>query len=261
MIVCGDDFGLSEDVNHAILDLAGQRRLSAVSCLVTLPDCDAASVRMLRAFRGGIDLGLHLLLAPPGMSEREPAVALDTDARFRSLLRASLLGRLEREAVAKSLAGQYGQFVERFGFPPDFIDGHRHVHQLPVVRDIVVAFTTRLPSADRPYIRNSFMPLAKIVRQGVAFWKCWSIAGFGRTLRTRLWAAGLATNDGFGGIYDYRSWRKYPRFLSRFAHCMESGNGILMTHPGRVEGWRQNEYESLKAFEFPGGPPVRFRRS
>ena len=69
-------------------------------------------------------------------------------------------------------------------------------------------------------------------------------------LDLRLWpplfAAGIRTNDGFAGIYDYRRTAEYPRFLDRFIACMESPDGLLMVHPGKVEPWRRMEYGTLR---------------
>ena len=49
MILCADDYGLSEDIDRAILELCRSGRLTAVSCMVALERCSAESLRELLA--------------------------------------------------------------------------------------------------------------------------------------------------------------------------------------------------------------------
>src|SRR2546422_7241019 len=44
MILCADDYGLSEDIDRAILELCRSGRLTAVSCMVALERCSADSL-------------------------------------------------------------------------------------------------------------------------------------------------------------------------------------------------------------------------
>jgi predicted glycoside hydrolase/deacetylase ChbG (UPF0249 family) len=84
----------------------------------------ASEGRLLAPLVSGIDLGLHLTLT----GQRSlPRLAL-----------AACLGRLDAGAVAIALRDQLDAFLAAFGRPPDFIDGHQHVHLLPVVRGQVV---------------------------------------------------------------------------------------------------------------------------
>ncbi len=52
-----------------------------------------------------------------------------------SMLRASLLRRLDPEIVQGEIAAQLAAFAELFGRPPDYVDGHQHVQLFPQVRD------------------------------------------------------------------------------------------------------------------------------
>ena len=38
------------------------------------------------------------------------------------------------------LITQWNHFIEATGKTPDFVDGHQHVHQFPVIRDVLVEF-------------------------------------------------------------------------------------------------------------------------
>jgi len=57
--VCVDDFGQHEGINQAALDLAGRRRVSAISCLVDGPAWPAGAAA-LRAHAASVEVGLHL---------------------------------------------------------------------------------------------------------------------------------------------------------------------------------------------------------
>jgi len=50
VIVCADDFGLSPEIDQGIEELCALRRLSAVSCLVALRDCEQGACASLRRF-------------------------------------------------------------------------------------------------------------------------------------------------------------------------------------------------------------------
>src|SRR6266536_4724549 len=67
MIVCADDYGLRDDINEAILELAGLRKLSAVSCLVALDRCGSGTMKKLLRHDAALDIGLHLCLTDEGL--------------------------------------------------------------------------------------------------------------------------------------------------------------------------------------------------
>ena len=250
MIVCADDFGLSADINDAILDLARAGRISAVSFLTTSRELSQSMRESLREMAGRLDLGLHFNLTEGSAISKPAAIpSLATAAGhfrgFKVLLLRSRFGQAVEAQVERELAAQYARFVEMAGRPPDFVDGHHHVQQYPGIREAVVAFVNRLPVGSRGYVRNGYQPLRKILRQGVSPWRCLWISLYGRPLRRCLIRAGLETNVGFAGVYDNRHER-FPDLLVRFVANMEDDRGILMTHPGRLESWRRMEYETLR---------------
>jgi len=59
MIVCADDYGWSDDVNRAIVELVAARRVSAVSCMAGLPHCAPDNLKPLLEHADHIDVGLH----------------------------------------------------------------------------------------------------------------------------------------------------------------------------------------------------------
>ncbi len=221
MIICADDFGMAEAVNCAITELARAGKITAVSCMVNMPFFTADRITALGSH---VQLGLHFTLA-------------ETPQEFRRLVLRAYTRRLDWGEVYSKLAEQYRRFEEITGRKPDFIDGHLHVQQLPVVRDVLIEFIRNRCGDTPPRVRNAAMPL----------WQ-WSPKSFlisvpGRVLKRKLREAGIPTNDGFGGIYNYLDFMRYPKHLEKFLLTVPQ-SGIIMVHPGLDEPWRRAEYDA-----------------
>ena len=52
-----------------------------------------------------------------------------------TLLRAAMRGACGQKSLVIEIASQLRTFIDAFGRPPDFLDGHQHVHLFPQVRD------------------------------------------------------------------------------------------------------------------------------
>jgi len=241
IVLCADDYGIAPGVGRAIRDLLGRGRLSATSCMVVSPDF-AAEGPLLTPYIGRADIGLHLTLTQGRSLGR--------------LMLAAYTRRLDREATAAEVERQVARFTQIVGRPPDFIDGHLHVHQLPGVRAGLIEFVLSLPAEGRPYIRNTRLRLRKLWKRRLPWLKAASIGVFGARMLAELRAAGLATNQGFAGVYNFRNWRRYPEYLPRFVQCLDNPNGILVVHPGNKTEWRRQELEALRGFTFPSGTPA-----
>ncbi|MDR3457382.1 MAG: ChbG/HpnK family deacetylase [Verrucomicrobiae bacterium] len=256
MIICADDYGMRADIDRAILQLCGDGKLSAVSCMVLFERCDGALLEKLRAHEARVDIGLHFCQTHENLPLSRP---LENTAlpQFKTLFRRALLRSLKREEVTALLAAQYDLFVKKAGRTPDYIDGHLHAHQLPVVAPALVDFVRQLPAGQRPYIRNTRLCTRELRQQNLPSLKAGFIGAFGRRLEQRLRAADVATNDGFSGIYDFKEWARYPEFFPKFTACLPGQNGILVTHPGWDEDWRRSEFETLQKY---AGSLNRFQR-
>jgi len=265
MILCADDYGLSHDIDRASLDLCRLGRLTAVSCMVALERCNAELLRELLAVEKKVDIGLHLCLTdenlplslshgPRGATQAPPLPS------FGVLLRRALQGKVRASEVKIEVSRQYDLFVEKCGQSPSFMDGHLHVHQLPGVREGMLEFVLGLPVASRPYIRNTRMPVRELRGGGLPWLKTSVIGAFGDRMFKQLHQAGLATNEGFAGIYDFGQWRKFSDYLPRFTGSLQQPNGMLVVHPGNNEDWRRQEFTALRNFTFPRGSLNNFRK-
>lgn len=224
---------MSEGVSRGIVELVRGGRLSATSVMSTSPIWPAVAAG-LREVAGRCAVGLHLTLtwgAPLGpMPVFAPAARLPALGR---VLAGSLAGRLPRAEIVDEIGRQIDEFVEVWGGPPAFIDGHQHVHVLPGIRGALIAGATARGLAGRTWIRDPADTPVRIARRGGEVLKAASVAalstGFGAALRR----AGFATNRGFAGFSDYRADRDVPVDFDRYLSS-PGPDHLVMCHPGHV---------------------------
>ncbi len=258
MIICADDYGLREDVDRAILELCQSGKLNAVSSLVLLERCNRELMKSLLAHQTKVDIGLHLCLTDEGL----PLSLLPPENQlpdFKSLFLRALSGMVRSQNIRRQVAVQHELFIAKCGRRPDFIDGHLHVHQLPGVRQGLLDFVSGLPPEGRPYLRNTGLPVRELRRRKLPWLKAGLIGAFGARMQRASHAAGVPSNDGFAGIYDFKNWRRYPEYLPKFADCLRHPNGMLVVHPGLEEDWRRQEFESLRDHAPPAERLNRFQ--
>jgi predicted glycoside hydrolase/deacetylase ChbG (UPF0249 family) len=167
---------------------------------------------------------------------RSRAAGLASDGRLPalgSLLPRALSRRLPAAAVADELRAQLDAFEDAWGAPPDYVDGHQHVHLLPGVREALVAELQRRYPIGRVWVRDCVETPTRCLRREAAA-KSLFISALGLKLRGLLRMAGIPANDGFSGLHDFSTDRPFGAKMRRFL----SGVGprpLLHVHPGRVD--------------------------
>jgi chitin disaccharide deacetylase len=179
------------------------------------------------------------------LSSREGSKPL-VFSSFADCLQRCLREETVKTDVRREIAAQYGLFKAKTGTDPDYVDGHLHIHQSPVVREALIEFISGLSGPRRPYIRNTHLASRKLRENHLPWMKAWVIGRFGSRMASRLRATGLRTNEGFAGIYDFTKTREFPNYLARFINCLDKPNGLLVVHPGQKEEWRRREFETLR---------------
>jgi predicted glycoside hydrolase/deacetylase ChbG (UPF0249 family) len=254
IILCADDYALTEGVSRALGELASARRLSATSAIVTMP-CWPAMAHRLAVHRGRIAVGLHLNLtlgAPLGAMPR--LASGGTFPRRNVLLLRALLGLVSRAEVLGEIERQLDAFERHLGFPPDHIDGHEHVHVLPGVRHSLFEAVARRYPGTKPLLRDPADSWSLIAARGGVQSKAKVVAalayGFGTAARGR----GLPTNSGFSGFSAFDLSEPYIEELER-ALRQPGPRHIVMCHPGHPDAdlaaldpvveRRRMEYEAL----------------
>jgi len=230
LVLCADDYAIAPGVSAAILELAEAGRLTAISCMAVSP-LWPEHARDLRTLAGRIDIGLHLTLtdqAPLGpMRRTAPGGRLPALGR---LLVTALAGRLDAGEIAAEIAA----FEAALDRPPDFIDGHQHVHVLPGVRGVVLDAAAELSARWPVWVRSCEERPATIVRRSVASTKALVIAGLSTGMRRAAARRRLRANEGFAGVLDYRRGATLAAGMPRLLRHL-GPRPLVMCHPGRPD--------------------------
>lgn len=220
LIVCVDDFGLNSGVDRSVLALAALGRISATSALVDAPLWPADAGRLFDLPRP-IDVGLHLNLTEG--FEGSPSLP-----EWRALVLKAYSGRLDKAWVRQELERQFDRFWAVAQRPPDFVDGHRHVHQLPVVRGALLESLRE--RGWRPWLRSTRPARAAQAFTGDRL-KGQVIAGLGGPgWRRLLQAQGHAHNARLLGVYGFAgSPSDHATRLAAWVAAARGGD-LLMCH-------------------------------
>ncbi|MBR0937621.1 ChbG/HpnK family deacetylase [Bradyrhizobium jicamae] len=233
--LCADDYGLSDGVNRAILELIELGRLNATSVMMVTPAIGrdaAAGLQAAVANSPRCAIGLHVTLTAPFRPLTLHFRPLDGDMflPFAKLLRRGLSRRLDAELVHAEVLAQLEAFGELFGRAPDFVDGHQHVQLFPQVRDGVLrAVKERAPEAwVRQGGRNA--PLSR----RLAAPKALVLDMLSAQFRRKAAKLGLRFNPAFAGAYDFTRENDFAALMRGFLDGLPA-DGLVMCHPGFVD--------------------------
>lgn len=258
--LCADDYGISPGVNRAIRDLIENRRLNATSVMVVGPAIGRDEVSALKTVAQAnprCAIGLHATLTAPfrPLTMHFRPIEGGLFLPHAKLLRRSLMGRLDFELIHTELMVQLAAFVDLFGRPPDFVDGHQHVQLYPGVRDAFLAAVKQAaPNAwirqcgrDRPWMQRLDSPKALVLDILSA------------QFRRRAARAQLIFNPAFAGAYDFSKQPEFGALMRQFLRGMPEA-GVVMCHPGIVDDvlisldplttQREREYEFFRGDHF-----------
>jgi chitin disaccharide deacetylase len=217
-VVCADDFALDRGAIEATLALIKLGRVTATSVLVDSPHWKAAAPE-LKAVRDRADVGLHLNLT-------EQLVAGSSTWPLPSLLIQSMLRILPRWRIRDRIEGQLDAFTDAFGCLPDFVDGHQHVHQLPLVREVLIESVLAREPKSLPWLRICLPPdededtKARVI----------GLLG-ARALFEMARVHGFPTCSRLVGVY--RFGLKRDAYLARVRQWLKAGpeGAVFMCHP------------------------------
>ncbi|HZP70995.1 MAG TPA: ChbG/HpnK family deacetylase [Pseudolabrys sp.] len=249
--LCADDYGVSPGVNAAIRELIKRGRINATSVMVAAPHFNAeqaAVLSRLNADEKRVALGLHVTLTGP----HRPLSAHFSpqhDGRFlplNGLLRAATARRLRPAVLVAEIEAQFRKFVDVFGKPPDFFDGHQHVQLFPQIRDAFLAVVAE--HAPAAWVRQCGRP-----RHGrrIRDHKALVLDILSVRFRRKASKLGVAFNPAFAGSYSFRAKANFARTFPLFLSGLPDG-GLVMCHPGLVdtELKRLDSLTTLREHEF-----------
>ena len=258
-----DDLGLGAGVDHAIFDLNQSGRLDGASLLVNGPTAQRA-IETWRQLPNPPALFLHLCLT----EGPRDSTNVDLPTSFGRLLLASCLPwqrRRLKPQIRRSLRQQISRYKQLTGANEIHLDGHQHVHLIPMVLDTVLGLAQ---TEQVTWIRTTAEPLPTdlplnlwwaCVRQGGAL-KWLVLQCLTRLARPKLRNANVVTNRSFAGVlFTGRMTGKALECCWRTNHrqnVSEIGSrAMLLIHPaqpGGADAMRDHQFtESFAFFSSP----------
>jgi chitin disaccharide deacetylase len=236
LIINADDFGLTEGVNRAILELNTADVLPSATLMAT---GNAFRDAVHSAFQQTtLGVGCHVVFVD-GQPEVHPAElpTLAPGGRLRSSLTTFMVdlfgGRIaaaemEREAIAQI------RKVQSAGIGVTHIDTHKHTHMFPRVLGPILRAAH---ACSVPAIRNPFEPdwSLRLTQKAPATRRLQvrTLRLFREQFQRAVRTAGLRTTDGSLGVLATGTFD--ADYVLRLLRNMPPGNWELVCHPGYVD--------------------------
>ena len=215
LLLTGDDFGRSPEVNAAIEQWHRAGALTQASLMVN--EAHAAEAVDIARRNPELRVGLHLALCDGVASDGE---AMVTSPALAGLRFAFFPGA--RAWLRCEIAAQFARF-RSLGFPATYWDGHTHLHLHPVVLALTL-----------PIAREHGFRFTRLVREPGArgfFPRVFSILSAHAAPRLR--AAGVDFADAVFGLS--KSGRMDADEVHRAAECAVARLTEIYFHPGAEE--------------------------
>jgi len=234
VILCADDFGLADGVSRGIVELAEMGRLSATGAMTNMPSWRRAAGD-LKPLQDRIAVGLHLnLTAGPPLGRMPQLAPSGIFPSLKDLLPKALKRQLPAGEIAQEIERQLDAFVEVHGEAPVFVDGHQHVHVLPVIRRALIQVLQARGYAGRIWLRDPSDKVASILRRPIGRRKALIVKSLSRGFARSARAAGFQTNEGFSGFAPLDLSMPAVRVF-REAFSRLGPHPVVMCHPGYVD--------------------------
>jgi predicted glycoside hydrolase/deacetylase ChbG (UPF0249 family) len=233
VVLCADDFGLSDGVSRGIVELAQMGRLSATGAMTNMPGWKRNAGALL-PLKEQVGVGLHLNLTTGVPLGQMPHVAPSgTFPALGEILGKALRGALPQEEVAQEIGRQLDAFEEGVGEGLAFVDGHQHVHVLPVVRQALIRVLEGRGYGGL-WLRDPSDRISSILRRPVGRGKALIVNALARGFAAKARTSGYQTNDGFSGFAPFDLSIPPERIFSA-AFSALGPSPVVMCHPGYVD--------------------------
>lgn len=228
--LCADDFGLKKSVNDAVIDLVGKGRLNAVSCMSGESFFEIGVPALLEAIENApqeVKVGLHLTLSE--YAPLTPMPKLAPNGIFPSInqmLLSSHIGRLDRQEITQEIEAQIERFRAVTGRLPDFVDGHQHVHLMPVVRICLV-------DCIKNKRLNGFVRLCDDKGHASRSIKTMILSTLSKHMAKLLDQTGIAHNAVFLGVNDFDPSQDFSLLMQGWFQQAATASSwpLIMCHP------------------------------
>ena len=149
LLIIADDFGMAQGVNRAIIELCDQKLLNGISIMVTggfyknyLPDLSKQKTV------NNIKLGLHLdLTFGQAQYRARNNLIVDQKGVFKNgFLKIFLLSIFKPKTILRVLYREINQQIQKITTDLgkiDYLDGHQHIHTIPLIFKITQKLATK----------------------------------------------------------------------------------------------------------------------
>ncbi|MED7787582.1 ChbG/HpnK family deacetylase [Francisella sp. 19X1-34] len=227
IIICADDFGLSDNVNEGIIRLLKKKVINATSCMSNMSALKNGIPNLKNIYNDSMDVGIHL-----NLTEGTPftkATSISKNKEFLSLsklLAKSKLRSIKYNDVYNELKAQIDNFISLWGDLPDFIDGHQHVHHFPIVRKVVIDLYKDFDMFKKQtYIRSTFNMDKSDLKSLIIY------RSGAKKFNNLLNDNNIKHNTSFSGIYSLESNNQDFRKVILKAYSEIKDGGLIMCHP------------------------------
>jgi predicted glycoside hydrolase/deacetylase ChbG (UPF0249 family) len=143
------------------------------------------------------------------------------------------LRNIDFNVIFAEVTAQIDEFEASMGRLPDFIDGHQHVHQLPIIRGVVLKiYDQRLRQHPHCYVRCvNDQNVFSSIKEDAYIKRCVIQLSGAFAFKKQLLQQNIPHNTSFSGIYNFKNAKSYPQLFLTFLKQI-TDNGLIMCHPG-----------------------------
>jgi hopanoid biosynthesis associated protein HpnK len=234
LIVNGDDFGLSAEVNAGIVKAHREGILTSASLMVAEQASAAAGI--IARENPGLDAGLHVVVCR-GRSVLAPEKlggVVDASGRFPENPEWAgmrwFFDRKTRAGLTAEIRAQVEKHLELVG-RLDHIDGHLNFHVHPVIADIVVELATEYKVGSIRLPREKVLSTLRIRRDHAPrkLFEALIFRSLSRRTRRMIRERGIKSTDWLYGLH--QSGHLSEDYILRVIECLRDGTTELYFHP------------------------------
>ncbi|MFV9984389.1 MAG: ChbG/HpnK family deacetylase [Francisella endosymbiont of Hyalomma asiaticum] len=227
IIICADDFGMSDNINSAIINLLEKKIINATSCMPNMSAFKPGIAQLKKIYDDFSHVGIHLNLTD-GSAFINPK-SITSNRKFLSLSKLLVKSKLRAISYAdvyNELKAQINNFIEHWGELPDFIDGHQHVHHFPVIRKAVINLYKDFNMyTKQTYIRSTYK-IDKSDFKSLIIYRSGAKKFYNMLIKNNI-----KHNSSFSGVYSLESNNQDFRKVILEAYVEIKDGGIIMCHP------------------------------
>ncbi len=235
VIKVADDFGIDDGHDEVMLRLLKKNKINGVSVFSEFISAEFAQDLAGVRSEHNIQVGLHFNLTHGNSS-----------MNVSSVLIKSIFLQIDKIKILESLNDQLEAFKIKFGFMPDFIDGHQHVHAFPVISKVIIKALENIKF--KGWIRNigsgSFTGLSLAIR---CFYlkKFLILEAISFFHRSELKKSEIPFNKFFFGLMPLDQPKKLSIALSNLYSSDFLSSTVIMCHPGSVKGSESKDHPAI----------------